>query len=114
MSDCLFCAISAGDIPADIVGRSDQALAFLDIDPMAPVHILIIPTEHYDDVPAVAEADPGLAGELLALAALVATQEGVAASGHRLVANTGVEGGQSVGHAHIHLLGGRGLGWPPG
>ncbi|MEX1209612.1 MAG: HIT domain-containing protein, partial [Candidatus Nanopelagicales bacterium] len=61
MIDCLFCAISAGDIPADIVARSDQALAFRDIDPKAPVHILIIHTEHYDDVPAVAEADPGLA-----------------------------------------------------
>lgn len=114
MSECLFCAIAAGDIPADIVARSERALAFRDIDPKAPVHILIIPTAHYDNVPSVAEADSGLAGEMLALAARVAALEGVDASGHRLVANTGVEGGQSVDHAHIHLLGGRGLGWPPG
>lgn len=114
MTDCLFCRISAGDIQADVVARSDRALAFRDIQPQAPVHVLVIPAEHYDDVPAVAEADPALAAELLALAAQVAHQEGVSASGHRLVANTGLEGGQSVGHAHIHVLGGRPLGWPPG
>jgi histidine triad (HIT) family protein len=114
MNDCLFCSIVAGDIPADVIARSDGAIAFRDVDPQAPVHVLIIPTQHFDDVPSVAEADPRLAGELLSLAALVARQEGVNATGHRLVANTGVEGGQSVGHAHIHLLGGRGLTWPPG
>lgn len=114
MTDCLFCRIVAGEIPADIVARSDHALAFRDIDPKAPVHVLVIPTEHHDDVPSVAESDPALAAELLALAAQVARQEGVAVSGHRLVANTGLEGGQSVGHAHLHVLGGRPLGWPPG
>jgi len=114
VTDCLFCRIVAGEIPADIVARSDHALAFRDIDPKAPVHVLVIPTEHHDDVPSVAESDPALAAELLALAAQVARQEGVAVSGHRLVANTGLEGGQSVGHAHLHVLGGRPLGWPPG
>ena len=114
MSECLFCSIAAGDIPAEIIARSDRALAFRDIEPKAPVHVLVIPVEHYDDVPAVAEADAGLAGEMLGLAAAVARQEGVDASGHRLVANTGREGGQSVGHAHMHVLGGRALGWPPG
>lgn len=114
MNDCLFCRICAGEIPADVVARSDRALAFRDIQPQAPVHVLVIPAEHFDDVPSVAEADPALASELLALAAQVARQEGVSASGHRLVANTGLEGGQSVGHAHIHVLGGRPLGWPPG
>ncbi len=114
MSDCLFCRISAGDIPADIVARSEGAIAFRDIQPQAPVHVLVIPTEHFDDVPSVAESDPALAAEMLALAAQVARQEGVSASGHRLVANTGLEGGQSVGHAHLHVLGGRPLGWPPG
>ena len=114
MTDCLFCRISSGDIPAEIVARSDRALAFRDIQPQAPVHVLVIPADHHDDVPSVAEADPALAAELLALAAQVARQEGIAASGHRLVANTGLEGGQSVGHAHIHVLGGRPLGWPPG
>jgi histidine triad (HIT) family protein len=114
VSDCLFCRISAGDIPADIVARSEGAIAFRDIQPQAPVHVLVIPTEHFDDVPSVAESDPALAAEMLALAAQVARQEGVSASGHRLVANTGLEGGQSVGHAHLHVLGGRPLGWPPG
>lgn len=114
MTDCLFCRISMGEIPADIVARSDRALAFRDIQPQAPVHVLVIPVDHHADVPSVAEADPALASELLALAAQVARQEGVAESGHRLVANTGLEGGQSVGHAHIHVLGGRPLGWPPG
>ena len=114
MTDCLFCRFVAGEIPADIVARSDLGLAFRDSDPKAPVHVRVIPTEHHDDVPSVAESDPALAAELLALAAQVARQEGVAASGHRLVANTGLEGGQSVGHAHLHVLGGRPLGWPPG
>ena len=114
MTDCLFCRISTGEIPADIVARSDRALAFRDIQPQAPVHVLVIPVDHYADVPSVVGADPSLASEMLALAAQVARQEGVAESGHRLVANTGLEGGQSVGHAHIHVLGGRPLGWPPG
>ena len=114
MSECLFCRISAGDIPADIVARSERAIAFRDIQPQAPVHVLVIPTEPVADVPSVAESDPALTAEMLALAAQVARQEGVSASGHRLVANTGLEGGQSVGHAHLHVLGGRPLGWPPG
>jgi histidine triad (HIT) family protein len=114
VTDCLFCRISTGEIPADIVARSDRALAFRDIQPQAPVHVLVIPVDHHADVPSVVEADPSLASEMLALAAQVARQEGVAESGHRLVANTGLEGGQSVGHAHIHVLGGRPLGWPPG
>lgn len=114
MSDCLFCRISSGDIPADVVARSARAIAFRDIEPQAPVHVLVIPVDHYPDLPAVAEEDPGLAGEMFALAAQVARQEGIDASGHRLVANTGLEGGQSVAHAHVHVLGGRPLGWPPG
>jgi histidine triad (HIT) family protein len=114
VTDCLFCRISAGEIPADVVARSDRALAFRDIQPQAPVHVLVIPVDHHADVPSVVEADPSLASEMLALAAQVARQEGVAESGHRLVANTGLEGGQSVGHAHNHVLGGRPLGWPPG
>jgi histidine triad (HIT) family protein len=114
VTDCLFCRIASGDIPADVIARTDRALAFRDIQPQAPVHVLVIPIDHHRDVPAVAEADPALAGELLALAAQVARQEGIDASGHRLVANTGLEGGQSVDHAHVHVLGGRPLGWPPG
>lgn len=114
MTDCLFCRIVAGEIPADVVARTDRALAFRDIQPQAPVHVLVIPADHHADVPAVSGADPALAAEMLALAARVAREEGVAETGHRLVANTGLEGGQSVGHAHIHVLGGRPLGWPPG
>ena len=114
MAETIFSKIIRREIPADIVYEDDAVLAFRDIQPQAPVHVLVIPAEHFDDVPAVAEADPALASELLALAAQVARQEGVSESGHRLVANTGLEGGQSVGHAHIHVLGGRPLGWPPG
>jgi len=114
VTDCLFCRIVAGEIPADVVARTDRALAFRDIQPQAPVHVLVIPADHHADVPAVSGADPALAAEMLALAARVAREEGVAETGHRLVANTGLEGGQSVSHAHIHVLGGRPLGWPPG
>ncbi len=114
MTDCLFCRIASGDIPADVVARTDRAIAFRDIEPKAPVHVLVIPIEHFDNVAAVAEADRVLVGELLALASQVARQEGIDGSGYRLVANTGLEGGQSVWHAHVHVLGGRPLGWPPG
>jgi histidine triad (HIT) family protein len=114
VTDCIFCGIASGDIPADIVARSDHALAFRDVQPQAPVHVLVIPAEHYPDVPSVARADTALAGELLALATQVARQEGIDVTGHRLVANTGHEGGQSVAHAHVHVLGGRPLSWPPG
>ncbi len=114
MSDCLFCAIVSGDIPGDVVARTDRVLAFRDIDPKAPTHILIIPIEHFEDLPAVAQADSSLAGEIFAVAAELAESEGIAETGHRLVANTGREGGQTVSHAHVHLLGGRSLSWPPG
>ncbi|MFM9134804.1 MAG: histidine triad nucleotide-binding protein [bacterium] len=114
VSDCLFCAIAAGDIPADVVASTDRVLAFRDIQPQAPVHVLLIPRAHYDDVPSIADGDPALVAEIYALAADVARGEGVDVSGHRLVANTGADGGQSVPHAHVHLLGGRSLAWPPG
>ncbi|MFM7599465.1 MAG: HIT domain-containing protein [Actinomycetota bacterium] len=114
MSDCLFCAIVRGDIPAAVVLRTDRILAFRDIDPKAPVHVLVIPVDHHPDVPAAALADPVLGAELLQAAAQVAVAEGVADSGYRLVANTGSDGGQTVHHAHLHVLGGRGLTWPPG
>lgn len=114
MSDCLFCAIAAGDIPADVVMRTDRVIAFRDIEPRAPVHVLVIPVDHHRDVPSVGLADPLLAAELLQMASQVAEAEDVADSGYRLVANTGRDGGQTVPHAHLHVLGGRGLGWPPG
>lgn len=113
-TDCLFCKIVAGEIPAAIIARRDRALAFRDIDPKAPTHVLVIPTEHYPDAASVAAADPALVGELVALAADVAAEEGIAERGYRLTFNTGQEGGQTVFHCHLHLTGGRAHQWPPG
>jgi histidine triad (HIT) family protein len=110
-SDCLFCRIAAGEVPADVVARSARALAFRDIDPKAPVHVLVIPVEHHADVAQLAAADPSLLAELVALADEVA---GTLADGHfRLVFNTGRGAGQSVFHVHGHVLGGAPLGWSP-
>lgn len=114
MSDCLFCAIVSGDIPADVVHRDDRALAFRDIDPKAPVHVLVIPFEHHATAADLAAADPALAGHLLAVAGTVASAESVAGTGYRVVTNTGAQAGQSVAHVHLHVLGGRDLTWPPG
>ena len=102
MAECLFCAIVAGEIPATTVLETDQVLAFRDINPQAPTHVLVIPKEHYPDVTA------------LAAAHRVAAAEGVAEAGYRLVFNTGAQAGQTVWHAHGHVLGGRNLTWPPG
>lgn len=110
---CLFCSIAAGDIPATIVDETARTLAFRDLNPVAPTHVLVIPRDHYDDVASLAEQDPSYAGELLAAAAAVARQEGLT-GGYRLVANTGDDAGQSVHHVHVHVLGGRSLDWPPG
>lgn len=112
MSDCLFCAIVAGEIPAEVVFSTDEVIAFRDINPAAPVHVLVIPKEHYANAAEVARADQQLAGALLAAASDVAAQEGL--SDYRLVFNTGADAGQSVFHAHLHVLGGRAVGWPPG
>lgn len=115
MADCLFCRIVAGEIPATIVKRSDEAIAFRDIDARAPTHVLVIPTKH---VPAVREAKGAegerLLGRLLRFTADLATDLGLDAGGYRIVTNTGEDAGQSVAHLHLHLLGGRKLAWPPG
>ena len=113
MSECLFCAIVAGGIPADVVHRDDDVIAFRDIAPQAPVHVLVIPTRHVANVGELADLDAQLAGRLLEVAAQVAAQEG-AGDDYRLVFNTGAGAGQSVFHAHAHVLGGRDLTWPPG
>ncbi|MGQ0465755.1 MAG: histidine triad nucleotide-binding protein [Sporichthyaceae bacterium] len=113
MSDCLFCKIVAEEIPADIVARTPDTVAFRDISPQAPVHVLVIPRQHHQDIAALAAADPGLAGRLAADAAAVAEKEGVG-DAFRLVFNTGAAVGQSVFHVHGHVLGGRSFGWPPG
>ncbi len=113
MTDCLFCRIAAGEIPADLVAQNDQAIAFRDLNPQAPVHVLVIPRQHHADVGAMASADSDLAGQVLALATEIAAQEGLA-EGYRVVFNTGASAGQSVFHVHAHLLGGRNMTWPPG
>ena len=115
MPDCLFCQIVAGEIPAQIVKRSDHAVTFRDIDPRAPVHVLVIPTRHVASI-GDAEGDEGerLIGAVLAFAAGVARDLGLDAGGYRIVTNTGRDAGQSVDHLHFHVLGGRRLTWPPG
>ncbi len=111
--DCLFCKIVSGEIPATIVYRDDSCVAFSDIDPRSPVHLLIIPRRHIASLAAVGAADEPLLGHLLRVAADIAAEKKLA-DGFRLVMNTGVEGGQTVHHLHLHLLGGRAMHWPPG
>jgi histidine triad (HIT) family protein len=107
---CLFCGIVAGDIPATVVRESESTLAFRDINPKAPQHILVIPKAHYADVAALAGTDPVLAGELLAAVAEVAAGAGLADGGYRVIFNTGPNAGQEVAHVHAHVLGGAPLG----
>jgi histidine triad (HIT) family protein len=113
-ADCLFCRIVIKEIPAEIVHETERTLAFRDIDPKAPTHVLVIPKDHYPDAAALAAADHGLADDVIRAAHAVAEQEGIADSGYRLVFNTGAQAGQTVFHVHGHVLGGRGLTWPPG
>jgi histidine triad (HIT) family protein len=110
---CLFCRIVAGEIPATVVHEGPRTLAFRDLNPQAPTHVLVIPKDHYADVAALAAVDPAYAGEVLAAAAEIARAEGLT-GGYRLVANTGGDAGQTVDHLHVHVLGGRALSWPPG
>ena len=112
--DCLFCRIVAGEIPADVVHRSEDLLAFRDISPQAPVHILVIPTEHITSLEVALDDHRGLLGEMMLAARDIARAEDVAEAGYRTVMNTGYDGGQTVHHVHLHLLGGRPLTWPPG
>jgi histidine triad (HIT) family protein len=112
MTDCLFCRIARGEIPVAKVAETDDCVAFRDIAPQAPVHVLIIPRKHFgslDEVP-----DASVVGAMSMLAQQVAHSEGIAATGYRCVINTGADGGQTVRHLHMHLLGGRSQGWPPG
>lgn len=112
MPDCLFCRIAAGEIPATIVRRAPGMLAFRDINPQAPIHLLVIPTRH---VASLEQADdPALLGALLGFARDVAREAGVAGPGYRVVLNTNRDGGQTVAHLHAHVLGGRPMTWPPG
>lgn len=113
-SDCIFCSIVTGQLPSTVVYESDEILAFRDINPQAPTHVVVIPKAHHPDVASMAAAEPALVGTLIAAAGAIAGQEGVAESGYRLVFNTGPDAGQSVAHVHCHLLGGRSIAWPPG
>ena len=114
MAECLFCAIVAGEIPATTVLETDRILGFRDINPQAPTHVLVIPKVHYPNVGALAAADGTLLAEMIAGAQRVAADEGVSATGYRVVFNTGTQAGQTVHHVHGHVLGGRSLTWPPG
>jgi histidine triad (HIT) family protein len=116
MSDCLFCRIVSGDVPADRVSENDAAVSFRDINPAAPTHVLVIPRTHLANLAAVADAEPETLVAMLTLAREVAEAEGIAGEdqGYRLVANTGPAAHQTVFHAHLHVLGGRSMGWPPG
>jgi histidine triad (HIT) family protein len=113
-TDCLFCKIVAGDIPADVVLDNEACVAFRDIDAKAPTHVVVVPRAHHQDLAALSAADPGLTARLVATCTEVAQAEGLPDSGYRIVFNTGAGAGQSVFHVHGHVLGGRPLTWPPG
>ena len=112
--DCLFCRIVRGEIPAAKVYEDDLVLAFRDIAPRSPTHILVIPKQHIASVADLTEEDAPLLGRLFAATARIARDEGIADAGYRLVSNVGRWGGQTVDHLHIHLMGGRAFAWPPG
>lgn len=114
MQDCIFCKIAQKEIPSDIVFEDDKVVAFRDLNPQAPVHILLIPRQHFDNLLAFEPSDSELLGHLYLSATQIAKQEGVAEDGFRIVTNCNKRGGQEVNHVHLHLLGGRDMKWPPG
>ncbi len=114
MTDCLFCKMVSGDIQPDTVMETDDILAFRDINPQAPTHILIIPKKHISTTNDITEADAVIMGKLYLVAKEIAALEGLADTGYRTVMNCNSDGGQAVYHIHLHLLGGRQMGWPPG
>lgn len=116
MSDCIFCKIVAGEIPAREVARSDGAMAFHDVNPQAPVHVLVVPRDHHATAADLLGSPDGVSimAEVMRLGVEVARALGLEAGGYRLVINTGRDGGQTVGHVHLHVLGGRAMHWPPG
>ncbi len=112
--DCLFCKIIAGEIPSSKVYEDDLVYAFNDISPAAPVHVLIIPKNHISSANELNEDNAAIVSHIFLVAGKIAKQLGIAENGYRIVNNCGKDGGQTVGHLHFHLLGGRNLGWPPG
>jgi histidine triad (HIT) family protein len=113
-ADCLFCKIAGGEIPATLVHEDQDVVAFRDIHPQAPVHILVIPREHLSSLDDVDEGHSHVLGSLYLRAAEIARKEGIAEDGYRTVLNMGADGGQTVQHLHVHVLGGRAMRWPPG
>ncbi len=114
MADCLFCKIAAGDIPASIVFQDDRLVALKDINPQAPMHLLVVPRRHVATLNDLTDADDGLVGEMVRRAAALAKDHGYDGRGYRTVFNCNAEAGQTVFHIHLHVLGGRPLAWPPG
>lgn len=112
--DCIFCRIAQGEIPAQVVRQDEDTVAFRDIDPKAPTHVLVIPRRHIASVNVLTPEEAALVGKLFLAAKEIARDDGVAESGYRMVVNAGPDAGQSVDHVHLHVLGGRGLAWPPG
>jgi histidine triad (HIT) family protein len=110
----LFCGIVGGEIPATIILEGKRTIAFRDVNPQAPTHVLVVPRDHFPNVAALAAAGDGLLDELVGTAREVAAADGVEARGYRIVFNTGQDAGQTVGHVHAHVLGGRPMAWPPG
>lgn len=114
MADCLFCKIVRREIPGKIVFEDDEMLAFEDINPQAPTHVLVIPKRHIESLNVLEAADDGIVGAIVRRAAAIARDRGIAAGGYRTVFNTNRDAGQTVFHIHLHLLGGRSMAWPPG
>jgi histidine triad (HIT) family protein len=112
VADCLFCRIVSGDVPADVVHQTERTVAFRDVDPQAPLHVLVVPRTHFANAAELAAGDPAASAELVTTAAAVATAEGY--DDYRIVYNTGPGVGQTVFHTHLHLLAGRPMTWPPG
>jgi len=114
VSECIFCKIAAKEVPSQIVAEDDQVVAFTDTNPQAPVHVLVIPKRHIANVAAAREGDESLLGHLLRVGTQVAVEAGLVESGYRMVLNRGRDAGEVVLHIHLHVIGGRALGWPPG
>jgi histidine triad (HIT) family protein len=114
MASCIFCRIASGEIASDIVYKDDEVVAFRDLNPQAPSHVLLIPRKHMPSLGELSADDDAIIGRLVRIVSQLAETEGIAADGYRLVANCGANAGQSVDHVHFHLLGGRRFAWPPG
>ena len=114
MSDCLFCRVVSGDLPSNEVASGEHSYAFRDLNPVAPTHVLVVPREHIENAHEIRPEHAEVLADMIATAQRVAVEEGIAESGYRLAFNVGKDTGNSVPHLHLHVLGGRPMGWPPG